>query len=335
MTEMLATTDRGGDLVLDSGELSRNPAAVYLASLAQGSRRAMVGALGAMAGILQGKGPEDLPSGREEQLGAALACQWGALRYQHTAALRARLAEAYSAATANRMLSALRGVLKAAWRLGQIGAEDYARATDLQPVTGETLPAGRALTPGELDALLMACANDATAAGARDAAMIAVGYSCGLRRAEIVGLQLSNYNPTTGALEVHGKRNKDRLAHVVNGAAAALRDWLAIRGDAPGALFCPVNKGGRVILGAMTSQAFYNALSKRAAEAGVTATSPHDLRRTFVGDLLDAGADIVTVQHMAGHASPTTTARYDRRPEAAKRKAAELLHVPYRGRRML
>ena len=183
MTEMLATTDRGGDLVLDSGELSRNPAAVYLASLAQGSRRAMVGALGAMAGILQGKGPEDLPSGREEQLGAALACQWGALRYQHTAALRARLAEAYSAATANRMLSALRGVLKAAWRLGQIGAEDYARATDLQPVTGETLPAGRALTPGELDALLMACANDATAAGARDAAMIAVGYSCGLRRA--------------------------------------------------------------------------------------------------------------------------------------------------------
>ena len=116
MTEMLATTDRGGDLVLDSGELSRNPAAVYLASLAQGSRRAMVGALGAMAGILQGKGPEDLPSGREEQLGAALACQWGALRYQHTAALRARLAEAYSAATANRMLSALRGVLTGWWK---------------------------------------------------------------------------------------------------------------------------------------------------------------------------------------------------------------------------
>ncbi len=71
-------------------------------------------------------------------------------------------------------------------------------------------------------------------------------------------------------------------------------------------------------------------LQRRAAQAGVAVCSPHDLRRSYISDLLDAGVDLSTAQRLAGHASTQTTARYDRRGEAAKRAAAERLVIPGR-----
>jgi site-specific recombinase XerD len=314
--------------------LDRNPAAVYLAHLAKGSRPTMRGALGKITDIIlpdlfvePGHSASKAEWARYHNRG--LAVNWAALRFQHTAAIRSMLAEAYAPVTANRILSALRGVLKAAWRLDLMLADHYTRAADIDPVTGSTLPAGRALTSGEIAALMEACASDSTPAGARDAAMLALLRVGGLRRAEVCALDLADYNPADGMLVIRGKRNKERTAYVANGAALALTDWLAVRGDDPGPLFCPVNKGGKMIARRMFPEAVFNMLKKRGEQAGVKYFSPHDLRRTFAGDLLDAGADISTVQKLMGHASVTTTQRYDRRGEEAKRKAVELLHVPY------
>ena len=140
----------------------RHPAAVYLARLAPGSQRAMHAALETLAALLS--------TGRH----TAASLPWGELRYQHTQAARALLAERYAPATANRHLAALRVVLKEAWRLGLIPVEDYQRAVDLGGVKGMTLPRGRALGAGELRALFAACAARGGPAGARDAALLAV-----------------------------------------------------------------------------------------------------------------------------------------------------------------
>jgi site-specific recombinase XerD len=329
--------------------LDQNAAAVYIASLpADTGKRTQAQALRVIAKIFD----TDIN-----------LLNWAALRYQHTAAIRARVAQLYQPATANKILSALRQTLKQGWLLGQMTAEEYNRAIELEPVTGETLPAGRELSTGEILALMTTCQKDTnTNAGIRDAAIIGVMYAAGLRRDEVVKLDVDSYDPETGKLTLTGKRNKQRTAYITNGASNALSDWLTIRGSEPGALFVEVNKGGKVLTqreemivkpfrkiqgvevpnkkagmtiyrgGAMTSQAVYNLLFKRAQEARIKNFSPHDLRRTFISHLLDAGADIATVSKMAGHANVQTTARYDRRPEEveAKRKVAELLHVPYK-----
>lgn len=299
--------------------LDQNPAAVYLAGLSETGRRTQKQALDTIAGLLTGNLD-------------CLSCNWAKLRYQHTAAIRSKLSEQYKPATVNKMLSALRGVLKQAYLLKQMSAENYQRAIMVKSVEGSTLPAGRELSTGEISALMQVCENDPSPAGARDAAIIALMYACGLRREEVTALDVSDYEPQTGKLVVKGKRKKERTSYLLNGAGRALADWLKIRGNYSGALFMPINKGGKIADRRMTNQAIYNLLKKRADKAGVKEFSPHDLRRTFVSDLLDAGADIATVSKMAGHANIQTTARYDRRPEEAKRKAANLLHVPYHGR---
>ena len=297
--------------------LTSQPAAVYLSGLAAGSRSTMRHALNALARLLSDGNCD------------ALTLDWAALRYKHTAALRAVLMERYAPATANKMLSALRRVLKEALRLELIDAQDYARAVDFSSIKASKELRGRALNSGEIASLMEACLNDYTPAGFRDAALMVILRGSGLRRREVVNLDLSDLDSSTGAMKVRsGKGGKDRTVYLPEGAVPVVEDWLNVRGNASGPLLCHVNKAGRVMVRRLTAQAVLFLLQKRALEAGVESFSPHDFRRTFISELLDAGIDIVTVQKLAGHQDPATTSRYDRRGEETKRRAVQTLHIP-------
>ena len=298
--------------------LDQHPAAVYLAALAPTGRRAMHNALNQAAATITAGSVAD-----------ALAADWRQLRFAHVAAVAQAMREAGKApATVNQALAALKGVARSAWRLGLIDGETLARIVDVKGAKVRRLPAGRHVAAGEVAALFRAASAD-SAASARDAAMLSLLYGTGLRRSEAVSVQVADYDQARGALRITGKGGHERFVYATNGGKAALDAWLQVRGNQPGALLAPVGKGGRVEQRAMTAQAVMMRLRTLAVRAGVQPFSPHDLRRSFVGELLDRGADVSSVQQLAGHASVTTTQRYDRRPDAARRRTAELLHVPY------
>ncbi len=295
----------------------RHPVAVYLASLAKGSRRTMAHALHHAAELFS--------SG----LADAESLDWSRVRYQHVAALRTALAEqGAKPATVNKKLAAVRGVLREAWRLGLVPGEDFARVADVQGVKASTLPAGRALSAEEVARMKEAC-DPSTVAGLRDRAALALMSRAGLRRAELVALDVSDFRDgPSGTLRVRGKGSKERLVPLTNGALDAVRDWIAIRGSAAGALLLPVRRGGAIAWGRrLTTSGVWSRLRSIARAAGIGDVSPHDLRRTACTALLDAGVDLGTAGKILGHASVETTKRYDRRDERAMARAASL--VPF------
>lgn len=246
----------------------RNPAAVYLASLTEGPGRvSMRSTLAQIAGLL-GFSIED--------------CPWQAIRIEHVTELRSTLAdEGYAPATANKYLSALRGIARQAWRLGELPFEEYHRIAAVRNVVHDRRPRGRTLDADELRALFDAC-NDGTPAGARDAAAFAMLFGCGMRRAAAAAADLADYDPESGTLRRIGKGIRERMAHVPDGTKRAIADWLAVRGTVPGPLLAPVAKGGAVQAGSgMSPHALRTRLKHRTQQAGIADCTPDDLRRTF------------------------------------------------------
>lgn len=312
-SQILAVIAPAGVEPLDTLERSSRAAVLYLSSLAPGSRRAMAGAL-ERAAVTLWKRP-------------AAGAPWPTLRYEHVAALRAELAADTAPAYANKILSAVRGVARECWRLELMPAEAFQRIKDVPNVKQTTVEHGRALSESEIERLMNAC-DPTTVFGIRDRALLATLYA-GLRREEAVKLRVGDWN--AGELYVRaGKGAKQRTTYVVPPWGEALDAWIAHRGPSAGPLFVRLAEDNRKSDGTygqkrLSSNAVWKIVVARALAAGLGHLSPHDLRRTTATHLLDAGCDLIVVSQLLGHGSPTTTARYDRRGERAKRAAVERL----------
>ncbi len=329
-----------GIITADSGK--QNPAAVYLRSLnSPTSRKAQKEALNIIARkLLQIQEVETIKKdgtpARRRMSGVGsddhLLFDWSTLRYEHTSAIQTWLLSEYQTSTAKRMIAAVKGALKAAWRIGQMSSDDYLRACDLKSITANS-ETGRMLSPEEIAALLATCANGAPVKATRDAAMLMIMVLYTARRAEISTIQYSDYvvdyKPGIDRLVLHGKGRKDRVEFLQNGEREIMNDWLKLRGNEPGPLFYLVRKSDEIVKDALTPMAVYMTIRRRMAQAGIKNATPHDLRRTAISNLLDI-TDAVTVARIAGHSSPSTTMKYDRRGPDRMIEALAKLHLPFR-----
>lgn len=166
------------------------------------------------------------------------------------------------------------------------------------------------LSEAQVEALLAAPRRD-TPLGLRDAAMIELLYSTGLRVSELTGLDLLQVNRAEGLVVVRGKGDKERVVPVGRRAVSLLKEYqersrpVLDRSHSARALFLGRN-GTR-----LTRQAFWVRIQHHARRAGIRGkVSPHVLRHSFATHLLTYGADLRAVQAMLGHADISTTEIY-------------------------
>jgi integrase/recombinase XerD len=220
------------------------------------------------------------------------------------------------AASAGRTLVAVRGFHRFAVRDGLAAVDPSAGVSPPRPA--KRLP--KALSIGDVEAILDAAGAPGTTLALRDRALLEVLYGTGARISEAVGLDVDDLaiGPSAdgpgseGTVLLRGKGSKERIVPMGRLACEAVsaylvraRPELVSAGKGTPALFLNA-RGGR-----LSRQSAWSVIVRAADRAGVTAeVSPHTLRHSYATHLLEGGANVRTVQELLGHASVTTTQVY-------------------------
>lgn len=211
-----------------------------------------------------------------------------------------------------RKLSSLRSFFRYLARNGLIDHDPLQRIAT--PKLPKHMPVF--LTVDEVFSLL-ASPGDADVFAFRDRAVLELLYSCGLRVAELVGLDCGDLDLKSGMLRVTGKGKKQRLVPMGGPAVAAVEAYerqrqailqdASVRGAQPDSAALFLNNRGKRI----TTRSIERQVKDYARRAGIMApVTPHALRHSFATHLLEMGADLRSVQELLGHASLSTTQKY-------------------------
>ncbi len=156
---------------------------------------------------------------------------------------------------------------------------------------------------------------------ARDAAILEVFYSTGLRLAELAGLDVGSFDFFNETIRVIGKGSKERIVPLGSHALAALQKYRGEAKVSAGALFLSKSRSR------ISARGVSNIVKKYTALAGLpVGVSPHKLRHSFATHLLDNGADLRSVQTLLGHASLSTTQIYTHVSTERLKKVYDMAH---------
>ena len=214
--------------------------------------------------------------------------------------------------TVGRKLSALRTFFRYLCRRGIIPADPLTGIAN--PKTNKHIPVF--LTVDEVFSLLEEPgAQDRYAL--RDAAIMEMMYSTGMRVSELVSRNMSDLDFETGMVRVSGKGKKERVVPFGTAAAEAVQKYFPLRREL---MLARINRGHEphedaIFLngrgGRITSRSVERMIREYGLRAGIAVTvTPHALRHSFATHLLEMGADLRTVQELLGHVSLSTTQKY-------------------------
>jgi integrase/recombinase XerC len=201
-----------------------------------------------------------------------------------------------------RHLSAMRSFFKYLMREAVVDANPA--RTVATPKREKHLPS--VMQPADV-ALLIEQPDTATPLGLRDRAFLELLYASGLRIAELVGIDIDDVELRARLVKVRGKGAKERIVPFGSKAEEAIRAWLAAREAPPEEEALFVNYRGERITARSVRRLFDGYVGDAALRAGI---SPHTMRHSFATHLLNAGADLRTIQELLGHASLSTTQKY-------------------------